>query len=219
MPRAPGRKIVEAEKLFHGGMAMVDIARKLDVSDGTVRSWKNRYGWGDASKKNDCSVAKKIDKKNATMQKKKRGGQPQNKNAKGASGNPNPNQPPDRTKHGGYVPVFMDALDEEEQELVECIPEDEETLLIEQIQLFSIRERRILRAMNKYRSREEQDECLGVSRLEQELSTVQSKKTKAIETLARLHLEKQKMEGNATGNELVKEWAERIRKARGVPNE
>ena len=45
MPRAPSEKMIEAEKLFNDGMAMVEIAKKLGVSDGTVRSWKNRYGW------------------------------------------------------------------------------------------------------------------------------------------------------------------------------
>lgn len=76
MPRAPSEKVTQAEKLFNDGMAMVEIAKKLEVSDGTVRSWKNRYGWGKASKKNKCNVAKKNEKKNATLQKKKRGGQP-----------------------------------------------------------------------------------------------------------------------------------------------
>lgn len=89
-------------------------------------------------KKNKCNVAKKNEKKNATLQKKKRGGQPKNQNAKGGSGNPNPNPPPDRTKHGGYVPVFMDALDSDEQELLESIPEDTELQLMEQIQLFRL---------------------------------------------------------------------------------
>ena len=70
MPRAPSEKVTQAEKLFNDGMAMVEIAKKLEVSDGTVRSWKNRYGWGKASKKNKCNVAKKNEKKNATLQKK-----------------------------------------------------------------------------------------------------------------------------------------------------
>ena len=151
MPRAPSEKVTQAEKLFNDGMPMVEIAKKLGVSDGTVRSWKNRYGWGKNSKKNKCNVAKKSDKKSATLQKKKRGGQPGNQNAKGGPGNPHPNPPPDRTKHGGYVPVYMDALDEDEQDLIETVPKDPELQLIEQIQLFSIRERRILKAINKYR--------------------------------------------------------------------
>jgi uncharacterized protein YjcR len=267
MPRAPSEKVTQAEKLFNDGMAMVEIAKKLGVSDGTVRSWKNRYGWGEKTKKNKCNVAKKSNHKTATLQKKKKGGQPGNQNSKGVSkgkGNPNPTPPPDVTKHGGYVPVFMDALDEDEQELVETIPDNEEQLLLEQIQLFSIRERRILKAINKYREqkgdvsvssvarfeekrafkdKEEEAEYdrrqsekvkngdrlpgksysiqtntsnkdLIIARLEQELSTVQSKKTRAIEALSRIHMEKAKMEDDSKGNDIVKGWADKVLKAR-----
>ena len=259
MPRAPSEKVIEAEKLFNDGMAMVEIAKKLGVSDGTVRSWENRYGWGDKSRKNKRNVAKKDGKKSATLQKKKRGGQPKNRNAKGGSGNPNPKQkisPDAAVKHGGYTPVFMDALDEDEQELVGTVPEDEEKLLLEQIQLFSIRERRILKAINKYREQKgdvavadvtrfenkrffddkeeeieynrrqkkkvEDGEILPgkpysiqthtsnkdmiIARLEQELSTVQSKKTKAIEALSKYRMEKAKMESESAGNEAVDDW-------------
>ena len=256
MPRAPSEKVTQAEKLFNDGMAMVEIAKKLEVSDGTVRSWKNRYGWGKASKKNKCNVAKKNEKKNATLQKKKRGGQPKNQNAKGGSGNPNPNPPPDRTKHGGYVPVFMDALDSDEQELLESIPEDTELQLMEQIQLFSIRERRILKAINKYREqkgevavmdvnrseskrsfKDQEEEAeydrrqrekidnkeilpgksyniathtankdMIIARLEQELSTIQSKKTKAIEALSKYRIEKARLESESAGNDAVDDW-------------
>jgi len=259
MPRAPSEKVIEAKNLFDDGMAMVEIAKKLGVSDGTVRSWKNRYGWGDKSKKNERNVAKKDGKKNATLQKKKRGGQPKNQNAKGGSGNPNPKQrisPDAAVKHGGYVPVFMDALDEDEKELVEAVPEDEELLLLEQIQLFSIRERRILKAINKYReqngdvavsdvtrfdnkrsfkSKEEEEtyekrqqekidreeilpgkpysvqthttnKDMIIARLEQELSTIQSKKTKAIEALSKYRMEKAKLESESAGNDAVDDW-------------
>lgn len=256
MPRAPSEKMIEAEKLFNDGMAMVDIAKKLEVSDGTVRSWKNRYGWGDKSKKKKCNVAKKESKKSATLQKRKRGGQPGNKNAKGGAGNPNPNPPPDRTKHGGYVPVFMDALDEDEQALIETIPEDTEVQLMEQIQLFSIRERRILKAINKYHEQKgdvavssvtrfeekrafqnEEEEAeynrrqkkkvdngdrlpgkpysiqsnttnkdMVIARLEQELSTIQSKKTKAIEALSKYRMEKARLESESAGNDAVDDW-------------
>lgn len=256
MPRAPSERMNEAEKLFNDGMAMVEIAKKLGVSDGTVRSWKNRYGWGDKSKKNKRNVAKKENKKSATLQKRKKGGQPQNKNAKDGSGNPNPNPPPDMTKHGGYVPVFIDALDEDEQVLVTTVPEDTELQLMEQIQLFSIRERRILKAINKYReqkgdvaiadvarmeskrlfkNKEEEAEYnrrqkikvdngdilpgktysisthtsnkdLIIARLEQELSTIQSKKTKAIEALSKYRMEKAKLERESAGNNAVDDW-------------
>lgn len=256
MPRAPSEKVTQAEKLFNDGMAMVDIAKRLEVSDGTVRSWKNRYGWGNASKKNKCNVAKKDSKKNATLQKKKKGAPFGNQNAKGGRGNPHPNPPPDRTKHGGYTPVFMDTLDDDERALLNDIPEDTELQLMEQIQLFSIRERRILKAINKYREQEEKVAVMDVTqsetkhsfkdeeeeaeynrqkqeavdrgiimpgkpcnvsthatnkdmiiaRLEQELSTVQSKKTKAIEALSKYRMEKLRLESESTGNDAVDDW-------------
>ena len=59
MPRAPSDKMIEAEKLFNDGLTMVEIAERLGVSDSTVRSWKNRYDWGNKLKKNKCNVAKK----------------------------------------------------------------------------------------------------------------------------------------------------------------
>lgn len=256
MPRAPSEKKDKAEKLFTKGMKLTDIAKKLGVPEGTVRSWKNRGKWGSGTpKKNDCNVAND-DEENATLQKRRKGGQNGNRNAVGNKGNPNPKRPPDRTKHGAYKAVFMDALDEDEQELVEMVPNDEEALLIEQIQLFSIRERRILRAINKYREQkgdvsvadvtrsetkrtfkdddekaqyereirekvEKKERLPGesfniqthttnkdliIARFEQELSSVQNKKTKAIETLSKIRIERQKMENENAGSEAVDDW-------------
>ena len=74
MPRAPSDKVNEAKELFESGMAMVDIAKKLKVSDGTVRSWKNRYGWGtcEKSKKNERNVADKKTKRNVANDQQKK---------------------------------------------------------------------------------------------------------------------------------------------------
>ena len=59
MPRAPSDKRAEAEKLFKKGMKLTDIAKKLDVPEGTVRSWKNREKWNVKSPQNsNCNVAK-----------------------------------------------------------------------------------------------------------------------------------------------------------------
>ena len=80
MPRAPNAKKEEAEKLFHKGLKLAEIAKKLEVPEGTVRSWKNRAGW-DKEKDIKCNVANNKTKSNATLHKKKQGGQPGNKNA------------------------------------------------------------------------------------------------------------------------------------------
>jgi phage terminase small subunit len=57
MPKCRSEKAEMAEKLFNEGMAMIDIAKRLNISDSTIRSWKRKYEW-DVAKKNDCNVAK-----------------------------------------------------------------------------------------------------------------------------------------------------------------
>ena len=112
MPRAPDPRVEEAKELFDQGMKLIDIAKQLSVSEGTVRSWKSRYKWG-----------------NATLQKKKRnaakhrGGQPGNKNAVG-HGAPKKNK--NAEKHGffsKYLPeeTFSIVQEIDEQDLLDII--------------------------------------------------------------------------------------------------
>ena len=46
MARAPNEKVIEARKLYDKGNKLIDISKKLDIPEGTIRSWKNRYKWG-----------------------------------------------------------------------------------------------------------------------------------------------------------------------------
>ena len=107
MPRAPDPRVEEAKELFDQGMKLIDIAKQLSVSEGTVRSWKSRYKWG-----------------NATLQKKKRnaakhrGGQPGNKNAVG-HGAPKKNK--NAEKHG----FFSKYLPEETFSIIQDIDEQD----------------------------------------------------------------------------------------------
>lgn len=67
----PSEKAKKAEGLYRKGITMAEIAKQLGVSDGTVRSWKNRYKW-DGGK----SATLQKEKRNAAkagMQKKCRG--------------------------------------------------------------------------------------------------------------------------------------------------
>lgn len=45
MPREPNPKIEQAKGLYKKGFKLIEIAEKLGVPEGTVRSWKNRYKW------------------------------------------------------------------------------------------------------------------------------------------------------------------------------
>lgn len=266
----------QAEKIYlesKGNIKLVEIAEKLKLPDNKIRKWKSMDNWEGKLHPSSGKEGKKKPVERSTKNKgsvpQKRGAPKGNQNAKGGRGNPNPKPPPDVTKHGGYSAVYWDVLDDTEKELVEEIPKDEETLLLEQIQLFSVRERRIMQAINKYRSSDqpvaisytsrseskrsfdndadkelyeerqrkkvEEDKILPghsynvstqtenkdqiILRLESELSNVQAKKTKAIDALAKLHLEKQRLAGGTAGNEVVRAWAEKVRAMRGDGHE
>ena len=62
MPRKPDKRIEQAQELYLKGLKLVDISKQLDLPEGTIRSWKNRYRWDNGSnetlQKNDCNVAK-----------------------------------------------------------------------------------------------------------------------------------------------------------------
>lgn len=259
--RSEERKLAEQMYLeSNGTVKMVDIAAQLHLPDSKIRKWKSLDEW---EAKLHPQSAQKGKKKQMERSTKKKGSVPPkkgapfgNKNAVGNQGNPNPNT----RKHGGYSAVYWDTLDEEERELIDDMPHDEEAMLIEQIQLFSVRERRIMQAINKYRAMEgsvaismtsrseskrtfktkadeekyyqivagkvaKGDRMPGqeyqsytqtdnkdniIARLESELSNVQSKKTKAIEALAKLHMELRKVESGKEGSDVVKAWTEKI---------
>ena len=75
--RSPNRdKAFEIYKQHNGEILLKDIAAQLNVSESTVRSWKNRYKWDDeisaTSQKNKCNVVnKKVIKENKETHMKK----------------------------------------------------------------------------------------------------------------------------------------------------
>lgn len=103
MPRKPDERIEQAKEMFSKGLKLIEIANQLEVPEGTVRSWKNRYKW-------DCNVAK--EKRNVA--KAKKGGQPGNKNAVGGKG---PKQNKNAEKHG----FFSKYLPEETFSIIQDI--------------------------------------------------------------------------------------------------
>ena len=143
MARARSPDSIEAEKLYHEGIPLIEIAQKLGVPDGTVRRWKSTQNW-DGKKPN----ARNEKKPNA---RKKRGGQPGNKNAKGHGGTGPPGNQ-NALKHGGYSQIFWDTLDEEEQELIESMEKDPEKLLEDEISLLTVRERRIMKRIEHFKN-------------------------------------------------------------------
>ena len=122
MARAPDQRVEEARRLFDSGMKLIEISEKLGVPEGTVRSWKNRYKW------NNATLQKK--KRNVA---KKKGGQPGNKNAKGHGGTGPPGNK-NAVKTGEFESLFFDTLDSDEQKLIQTVQPDKEQLLLQEIQ-------------------------------------------------------------------------------------
>lgn len=69
MPRAKNAKAEVARKLYEQGILLKDIAEQLNVPEGTVRSWKKRYDWDNATlQKPECNVAKESARKKKVQQ-------------------------------------------------------------------------------------------------------------------------------------------------------
>lgn len=115
MPRKPDERIAQAKDMFLQGTKLIDIARQLDLPEGTVRRWKSTHKWD-----NERS------EKKSERSKRKRGGQPGNKNATGPPGN----------KHAEKYGFFSKYLPEETREIFSAIDQaDPLDLLWHQIQI------------------------------------------------------------------------------------
>lgn len=111
MARAPNEKVNEAFELYKNGLKLVEIAKELDIPDGTVRRWKKTYNWDNERSENKSERSKKT--KEMVRSK---GGQPRNKNAVGHGA-------PILNKNAEKFGFFSKYLPEETMELMEEITE------------------------------------------------------------------------------------------------
>lgn len=260
MARARSPDSIEAEKLYHEGMKLVDIAKKLGVPDGTVRRWKSTQKWDGEKKERNKKETERSDKEKANVRKSK-GAPKGNKNAVGHVPS-TPKRNKNAEKHGAYSRIYWDALDDEEIDMIESMGDSEEEHLLMQLQMFSIRERRLMKGIRRYRELEVENHGLSVKSvsrtkkaedllcpdgesagagkyrkvtetsvthteavmnsimaLEAELTKIQRAKTKAIETLSELREEKQKLQDEKAGSDIVKTWAQKVLEARRQQDE
>ena len=140
MARAPDPRIDEAKAMYLKGVKLVEIAHRLDLPEGTVRRWKSTHKW----------ESERSDRK-SERSKRKRGAQPGNKNSSGGPpGNKN------AVTTGEFETLFFDTLEPEERTLAEMIRPDKEQLLLREIQLLAVRERRMLKRIQSLRELEAQ---------------------------------------------------------------
>ena len=133
---------------YKKGMKYREIAEKYGVSLSAVKSWAARY-W----KKEGCNQAEKKlqpkKKKVAT-----RGAQPNNRNAAGHGGTGPPGNK-NALKTGEFEALFFDTLVPEEKQLIGSMPTDKGSLLLHEIQLLTVRERRMLQRIEDIRTASE----------------------------------------------------------------
>lgn len=162
--RAPNYELALLD--YQAGMKYKDIAEKYGVTLNTVKSWKTRYKW---SKDNKKGVHTKI-KKVCTQ----KGGQPGNKNAVGNKGGAAPEKNKNAVKTGEYEALFFDALEDDEKQLIGMVQLDKKQLLLQEIQLLTIRERRMLKRIDALRQLEslEPDDSESKDRIPRGMSVV-----------------------------------------------
>lgn len=143
--KAPNTEMEKIRKRVIGeykkGAKPKELSEKYDVNINTVKSWISRY----KSKHPPAASGA-----TATPAPKKVGAPKGNTNAIGNSGGA-PKGNTNAWKHGGYSKIYWDTLDEEEKRMLEELDYDGEQLLIDEISLLSVRERRIMASIAKHK--------------------------------------------------------------------
>lgn len=228
--RAPTNEEIRAQVLedYRNGEKPKALSEKTGISINTIKSWIKRDKARKASAGKDAPQPKKGASSN-----KKKGAPVGNKNARGNRGGAAPLRNHNAEKHGAYSKVYWDTLDDEEFTLIDSMDDDAEWHLITQLQMFSVRERRLMQRIQQYKEVDEKNHGLAVKSvskkkvvedvvnsegepigdgefkkssettvtnteavinsimaLESELTKVQRAKTKAIESLSKIRLER-----------------------------
>lgn len=152
MARARSPNSIEAERLYHNGMKLVDIAKKFGVPDGTVRRWKSTQKWDENKSEQSKKKESERSVKKKTSVRKPRGAPKGNKNAVGHSpsvprGNKN------AEKHGAYSTIYTGVFNDDEIALMQEVPDSEEEVLKQQIGSYSVRERYLIQKIREFESK------------------------------------------------------------------
>ena len=206
MPRARDPNRDRAFEIFRengGSIDLVEIASQLNLSPGTIRGWKSKDDW-------DAKLNGTL-RKNTERSKRKKGAQPGNQNAAGHGA---PDQNKNAVTTGEFETLLFDCLDPEEKQLAASVPNDKEQLLFQEIQLLTVRERRMLKRIenlrqadfttvkkkkgtekDKWTDLDEEHATLGqIQNIEDALTRVQARKQAAIDSLHRFGVDDARLE-------------------------
>lgn len=163
MPRPRSPDSLRAEKLYLEGKLLKEIAENLGVSEGTVRSWKNRYKWDELFATGNATSKRNVANKSKrnVAKKTQRGSEKKPTNA--PRGNKPAAKSTDRRhkikkgeqltlKHGAYSTLYWNFLTDDERAYLESKNRDADSFiedhLRDQIDFYTIREMRIQRAID-----------------------------------------------------------------------
>lgn len=117
----------QIKKDYLSGIPPKKLAEKYDTSLNTIKSWIKRYGWSEL-KKERGAPSKVEGAPSSVPGKRRRGGQPGNKNAEGSGA---PEQNKNAEKHG----FFSKYLPEETLSIIQEMPKNPLDVLWDQIQI------------------------------------------------------------------------------------
>ena len=149
------RKRVIAD--YKKGAKPKELSEKYGLSVNTVKSWISRYKSKNPPAEPGAPSAPAP---------RKPGAPPGNTNAIGNNGGA-PLGNTNALKHGGYSRIFWDTLDDEEKQMLEELDYDGEQLLLDEISLLSVRERRIMKSIQKHKEAKGGQAVAGIVRSEE----------------------------------------------------
>lgn len=135
---AQRKQILDA---YQKGKKPKELSEKTGISINTIKSWIKR------SKVKEIETVKGAPpKKEGAPPKKSKGAPVGNKNAVGHGA---PQRNTNAEKHGAYSQLYWDSLDKSETDLLSCIPVSEEFQLQQQVNMYTIRERRLMHKISE----------------------------------------------------------------------
>lgn len=123
-----------------------DIAAELEISPTLIAKWKCVDDW-------EHTALRKIGDETIIFITNKKGGQPGNKNAVGC-GAPQSNK--NSIKTGEFETIFFDTLEDDEINMIDRVTLDKKAVILHELQLLTVRERRVLKRLESYKARANQ---------------------------------------------------------------
>lgn len=197
MPKArnPNQdKAFEIYKEHNGNITNRAIAELLGEDEKIIAVWKSRNKWNVVQQTEQCCTTKKKGGQPGNKNALGHGAPQQNRNAVGNSGgapeqNKNalgygaPKQNKNAVTTGEFETLFFDCLEPDEQEMIEQITLDKNQLLLQEIQLLTVRERRMLKRIEalKRTQKEQNGEAQGMTAVKYKTGVEKDKETDLFE--------------------------------------